>query len=98
LNTGLVSAGFTCLMPDAGLCQFMPAPRSADGSSFADAAECAKWMREKLRISVMHNKVNSMPWLRFAVTLRPVPECGIQTDEDVIKETVRRLKSVQWTF
>jgi aspartate/methionine/tyrosine aminotransferase len=98
LNDGLRSAGFVTLMPDAGLCQFMPAPKSADNVHFKDSYECASWLRRNLRVSVMPNVVNSMPWLRFAVTLTPVPECGLPTEASVIEEAVRRLKSVKLGF
>jgi aspartate/methionine/tyrosine aminotransferase len=98
LAEGLVDAGFSGAVPDAGLCQFMPAPTSADDTIFANAGECAKWLREKLRISVMHREVNGKPYLRWAVTISPVPECELPDEEAVIKEVIRRLKSVTFVF
>lgn len=102
LANGLRAAGFDACVPDAGLCQFTPAPKaitaSPEGIQFKDAADCAKCLRDFLRISVMHAKAAGGEWLRWAVTLRPVPECGIETDEAVIAEVVRRLQSVKFVF
>lgn len=98
LAIGLQKAGFAGGMPDAGLCQFTPAPKSADGIAFANAAECARWFRSELRISVMHAEAAGGQWLRWAVTLQPVPECGLPTEGDIIAETVRRLQSVKFVF
>lgn len=98
LADGLQKAGFKVSMPDAGLCQLTPAPRSANGTQFADAQECAQWFRKNLRISLMHYTVNNQPWLRWAVTLKPVPECGLPNEASVIAEAVRRLQSVKFTF
>ena len=102
LALGLEEAGFAGGMPDAGLCQFAPAPKAVSGNAFfahfKDAAECAMWLRQTLRISVMHAKAADGQWLRWAATLKPIPECGLATDEAVIAETVRRLKSVQFKF
>ncbi|GIX07385.1 MAG: aspartate aminotransferase [Candidatus Poribacteria bacterium] len=98
LYEGLRKAGFETAMPDAGLCQFTPAPRSADGVVFADALECAQWFRKELRISLMHYTVEGEPWLRWAVTLKPVPECELPTEEAVLEEVVRRLQSVRFEF
>lgn len=109
LAAGLQQAGFAGGMPDAGLCQFTPAPKEASfnlachpgGScvdSFNNAAECAKWFREKLRISVMHAEAAGGQWLRWAVTLQPVPDCGLATESDIIAEAVRRLQSVKFVF
>lgn len=101
LSQGLLKAGFLASMPDAGLCQLTPAPRTANGSrlaKFADAAECARWFRQYLRISLMHYTVNDKPWLRWAVTLKPVPECGLPDEGSVISEVVRRLQGVNFSF
>ena len=98
LSLGLRSAGFSTMMPDAGLCQFTPAPRAANGVEFKDAVSCAQWFRENLRISLMHYTVNNLPWLRWAVTIAPVPECGLQNEASVIGEAVRRLNSVTFAF
>lgn len=98
LYYGLRSAGFDTSMPEAGLCQFTPAPKSANGTEFANALECAKWFREHLRISLMHYTVNDEPWLRWAVTLKPILECGLPDEASVIKEVVRRLKATEFTF
>lgn len=102
LADGLQQAGFVGNMPDAGLCQFTPAPKAASGNAFAcsfkDAAECAKWFREKLRISVMHAQAANGRWLCWAVTLQPVTECGLATEDVIIGETMRRLQSVKFEF
>lgn len=98
LNNGLKSAGFNAPMPDAGLCQLTPAPMVADGVEFYDSIECAKWFREKLRISLMHYTVNDQPWLRWAVTFWPVPECNLSDEKAVIEEVVRRLQEVKFEF
>ncbi|MBU6389990.1 aminotransferase class I/II-fold pyridoxal phosphate-dependent enzyme [Patescibacteria group bacterium] len=102
LASGLREAGFQGHVPDAGLCQFTPSPKSItaspEGVIFQDAADCAKFLRDYLRISVMHAEAAGGQWLRWAVTLRPVPECGLASEEAVIDETVRRLKSVKFVF
>jgi aspartate/methionine/tyrosine aminotransferase len=98
LAVGLQTAGFGGSMPQAGLCQFTPAPKSANGVVFTDAAECAKWFRNNLRISLMHYTVNNTPWLRWAVTIKPVPECGLPDELSVINETIRRLQAVKFEF
>jgi LL-diaminopimelate aminotransferase len=107
LADGLQKAGLTGRVPDAGLCQFVPAPKSVKVGHlgfddvlkpFKDAADCAKWLREELRISVMHAEAAGGQWLRWAVTLQPVPECGLPTEESVIDEAVRRLKSFKFKF
>lgn len=107
LADGLKAAGFKGGMPDAGLCQFTPAPKAVKIGHlgfddvlkpFKDAADCAKWFRETLRISVMHAEAAGGQWLRWAVTLQPVPECGLPTGESIINEVVRRLQSVKFTF
>jgi len=102
LAEGLRQAGFAGGMPDAGLCQFTPAPTSASGNAFflhfKDAAECARWFRSVLRISVMHAEAAGRQWLRWAVTLKPVPECKLETEVSIIEETVRRLQSVKFVF
>ncbi len=98
LADGLRQAGFAASMPEAGLCQFTPAPKAADGQEFADVVACAKWFREKLRISLMHYTMADNPWLRWAVTLKPVPECGLPDESSVIREAVRRLQQVKFYF
>ena len=98
LLAGLQQAGFAATMPNAGLCQFVPAPNSANGMSFANAAECAQWLRSNLRISTMHYEAAGRPYLRWAVTFRPNAECGLLSKADVIAEAVRRLQSVNFTF
>lgn len=111
LAQGLTSAGFKANMPDAGLCQLTPAPKAVsfirDGCPgpsglvtipFQNAADCAKWFRRELRISVMHAQAADGQWLRWAVTLQPVPECGLADESSIINEAVRRLQSVQFKF
>ncbi len=98
LFDGLRAAGFNTSMPEAGLCQFTPAPRATNGVEFTNAQECAQWFRQQLRISLMHYTVNGKPWLRWAVTLKPVVECGLNTEESVINEVVRRLQTVEFSF
>lgn len=98
LYDGLISAKFKTAMPEAGLCQFTPAPKSANGTEFIDALECAKWFRKHLRISLMNYTVHDEPWLRWAVTLKPLPECGLPDEAAVIAEVVRRLKETEFTF
>ena len=98
LNEGLARAGFQTSMPDAGLCQFTPAPKSANGTVFADAVACGQWFREELRVSLMHYTVGDDTWLRWAVTLKPVPECSLPSEESVLQEVVRRLQEVTFTF
>ena len=107
LAFGLQQAGFASVMPGAGLCQFTSAPKQASCSlachpggsvpvGFKDAADCAKWLRESLRISVMHAQAAGGRWLCWAVTLQSAPDCGLMTELDVIAEAVRRLKSVKF--
>ncbi len=98
LYDGLARAGFDTSMPDAGLCQFTPAPKSADRHVFENAIDCAQWFREKLRVSLMHYTVGDDTWLRWAVTLRPVPECSLDSEEAVLQEVVRRLQEVAFAF
>jgi len=98
LLEGLQSAGFQTVMPDAGLCQFTPAPKSVDGKPFSDAVACGQWFRKELRVSLMHYTVDGETWLRWAVTLKPVPECGLPDEAAVIREVARRLNGVRFTF
>lgn len=98
LFEGLRSAGFQSVMPDAGLCQFTPAPKSANGKEFPDAAACGQWFRKELRVSLMHYTVEGNAWLRWAVTLKPVPECHLPDEASVIEEVARRLKKFQFEF
>jgi len=98
LHGGLSIAGFSSSMPDAGLCQFTPAPRSANGRQFADVYECANWFRRELRISIMPYMVGEHPWLRWAVTIKPVPMCDLPDEKAVINEVVRRLSRVEFEF
>lgn len=98
LYDALIGVGFKTSFPDAGLCQFTPAPKSANGVEFPDSTACAKWFREKLRISLMNYMVNNEPWLRWAVTIKPVPECGLPDEISVIEEVVRRIKEVEFSF
>ena len=98
LTQGLKDAGFESKMPSAGLCQFTKAPRAANGKEFKDLIECVQWFREELRISLMHYEVDGNWYLRWAVTIKSVPECNLPTEESVIKEAVRRLQSVNFTF
>lgn len=98
LSTGLQRAGYKAAMPDAGLCQFVPAPKAANGVHFANAGECAQWLRSNQRISVMHGSANGNPYLRFAVTISPVPGCNLPDEQAVITELVRRLQKVKFEF
>ncbi len=98
LAQGLKEAGFGGGMPDAGLCQFTRAPRSANGQEFGSLVECVQWFRQVLRISLMHFGVGDQWYLRWAVTLKPVPECGLPTEEAVLAEVARRLQEVRFTF
>jgi aminotransferase len=98
LFDGLRSAGFRTVMPDAGLCQFTPAPKSADGTAFADAVACGQWFRKELRVSLMHYTVAGETWLRWAVTLKPVPECDLPDEAAVIHEVANRLNRVRLAF
>jgi aspartate/methionine/tyrosine aminotransferase len=93
LARGLCDASFTSEagVPNAGLCQLTLAPRKINGVAFVSAAECAKWLREKMRISVMHYDVNGVGYLRWAVTTKPVPECGLMAAHEVIAEAMKRL-------
>ncbi|MEI8337598.1 MAG: aminotransferase class I/II-fold pyridoxal phosphate-dependent enzyme [bacterium] len=98
LLQGLNAAGFKASMPGAGLCQFTPGPKSANGTVFANSTECAQWLRKELRISLMHYTMDNNPWLRWAVTIAPTIECGLPDEKAVISEVVRRLQSVKFEF
>ena len=98
LAQGLKKAGFEGKMPSAGLCQFTPAPRSTDGYEFKSLVECVQWFRKTLRVSLMHYEVGSQWYLRWAVTVKPVPECGLPDEASVIEEVVRRLQRVEFEF
>jgi len=98
LAEGLETAGFQSAMPNGGLCQFVRAPRSADGHKFKSLVDCAQWFRKHLRISLMHYDVGNQWYLRWAVTLKSVPECGLSTEMSVIEETIRRLQEVEFEF
>jgi len=98
LAAGLSEAGFQAGVPDGGLCQFTRAPLSANGVMFTTLVECVQWLREKLRISLMHYEVSGERYLRWAVTVKPVPDCGLMDEQSVIREAVRRLKQVKFTF
>lgn len=98
LAKGLKEAGFEASMPAAGLCQFTKAPKAVNGNKFDSLIELVQWLREELRISVMHYEVNAEWYLRWAITIKPVPECGLPDEESVIKEAVRRLKTVEFGF
>jgi LL-diaminopimelate aminotransferase len=98
LLDGLQSVGFQTSMPEAGLCQFMKAPKAVNGVAFKDSIECAQWFRNNLRISLMHASPNGIPHLRWAVTIGAVPECDLPDEAAVIAEVVRRLKSAKLEF
>ena len=99
LNNGLRQAGFDAPMPEAGLCQFTPAPRRVNDYEFSSIVDCVQWFREKLRISLMHYVLpNDAWWLRWAVTIKPVPECGLSSEDAVIEEACRRLTQKTITF
>ena len=98
LYNGLREVGFQGNMPNAGLCQFTPAPIAVNGKSFKSVIECAQWFRENLRISLMHYCVGGKWYLRWAVTIKPVPECGLETEKAVIQEVVKRLKDNKFEF
>ena len=106
LAEGLQSVGFEAKMPDAGLCQFMKAPEAINGQKMENSAQCAKWLRDNLRISTMHAVVKykaggveiDTSWLRWATTITLVPECGLPTEASVIAEGMRRLRSVKFEF
>ncbi|HEY9583974.1 MAG TPA: aminotransferase class I/II-fold pyridoxal phosphate-dependent enzyme, partial [Candidatus Paceibacterota bacterium] len=98
LAAGLREVGFDSRMPEAGLCQLTPAPKAAGGAEFASVADCAEWLREKLRISTMAVKADNCSWLRWAVTFRPIPECALETEEAVIGEVTRRLSAAKLVF
>jgi LL-diaminopimelate aminotransferase len=98
LAAGLEESGFRSAMPKGGLCQFVRAPKSADGYEFKSLTECVQWFRKNLRISLMHYEVGNEWYLRLAVTLKPVPECGLSTEISVIEEAVRRLQKVKFEF
>ncbi|MFC1789652.1 aminotransferase class I/II-fold pyridoxal phosphate-dependent enzyme [Patescibacteria group bacterium] len=98
LAQGLKESGFGGQIPDAGLCQFTRAPRSVNGHEFSSLIDCVQWFRKDLRISLMHYEVEREWYLRWAVTLKPVPKCGLPTEESVLEEVVRRLQKVNFTF
>ena len=98
LCDGLREVGFDSNMPEAGLCQFVPAPRAINGNEFPDLKDCVIMMREKIRVSVMHHEVGEKQYLRFATTIETVPECGLETEEAVIRETVKRFKDNKFEF
>jgi len=98
LAQGLAEAGFGGGMPDAGLCQFTKAPRRANGKKFASVEECVRWFRNVLRVSLMHYEVEGKWYLRWAVTLKPVPRCGLRTEKAVLAEAARRLQGVTFSF
>lgn len=98
LNVGLREAGFNALMPEAGLCQFTPAPVGVGGPYFMSLVECVQWFRTVLRISLMHYELGRTWYLRWAVTIKPVPECGLPTREAVIAEVCRRLGQHRFRF
>lgn len=99
LSQGLREVGFAdAAMPEAGLCLFTRAPRSIDGNTFMNAGECAQWMRTHLRISTMHAEADGQPYIRWAVTLKPVPECNLPDEQSVIEEVVRRLQTAEFVF
>lgn len=98
LADGLRQSGFQGFVPGAGLCQFTKAPKSADGKEFANSAELAEWLRQEKRISLMHNAVNGVPYLRWAVTIAPVPDCGLPNELAVIDEVMCRLGDIKFEF
>lgn len=98
LSVGLQAAGFESAMPQAGLCQFTCAPRAVNGIEFKDVIECAQYFRKELRISLMNYTVKGQGWLRWAVTIAPVPACGLPDEASVIREAVRRLRSIKLEF
>lgn len=98
LCDGLIDVGFDTQMPDGGLCQLTLAPKSIDGCAFKNVIECAQYFREKLRISLMHYEVDGKNCLRWATTLQPIPECGLQDEESIIVEAVRRMKEHRFEF
>ncbi len=98
LYEALVGAGFKSAMPDAGLCQFTPGPTAANGRQFESAVDCVQWFRQELRISLMHYTVDERIWLRWAATIRPLPECGLPTEASVVEEAARRLRTVEFAF
>jgi aspartate/methionine/tyrosine aminotransferase len=98
LFNGLKDAGFDTSMPQAGLCQFAPAPRAVNGVEFKDVTECAQYFRKEMRVSVMSYALKERNWLRWAVTIAPVIECCLPDEAAVIAEVVRRLKSVKFEF
>ena len=98
LKAGLDEAGFSASMPEAGLCQLTKAPKAADGVVFTDATHCSIWLREHKRISVMPVTIANQAWLRWAVTIAPVKESGLITEQSVISEVVRRLKDTKLEF
>jgi aspartate/methionine/tyrosine aminotransferase len=100
LDNGLAMAEFGLRkgVPDGGLCQFTPAPKTANGIEFAKLVDLVKWVREKLRISLMHYEVSGKWYLRWSITVSPKPEYGLANEMAVIEEAVRRLKQVKFTF
>jgi aspartate/methionine/tyrosine aminotransferase len=98
LYAGLKKAGFKSGLPEGGLCQFTPAPKAANGVELADATACAQWLRKNARISTMGYTVNGQPWLRWAVTALPVPDCNLNSALDVVTEAARRLGELKLEF
>jgi aspartate/methionine/tyrosine aminotransferase len=98
LCEGLIQSGFKTGLPNGGLCLFSPAPKSAGGINFRNVIECAQYFREKLRISLMHYEVDGAWYLRWAVTFRSMPEYGLPSQEDVIREAMRRLGEIKFEF
>jgi aspartate/methionine/tyrosine aminotransferase len=99
LAKGLKEAGFDdAEVPAAALCQFTKVPHTVNGRKFNSLVECVQWFREKLRISLMHFELNGEGYLRWAITIRPLPEYGLPTEESVIEEAVRRLKEQSFFF
>lgn len=91
----LIDAGLDAGIPGAGLCQLTPVPKSAflfgNEIRFQNAQTVAQWLRKKFRISVMHYDVGHKAYLRWAVTLSPVPECNLNSETEIIHELGRRL-------
>jgi len=99
LAEGLGEVGFKdARVPDAGLCQFVKAPKSINGIKFETLKEMVQYVREKLRISVMHFEVGSVWYLRIAVTVGPMPDCNLSSEESIILEAIRRLKGAKLEF
>jgi hypothetical protein len=98
LAEGLKEAGFQAEPPKAGLCQFTPAPRKADGYEFKSLTDCVQWFRRVLRISLMHYEIAGKWYLRWAVTIKPIPECDLPDKMSVIEEAISRLQNVEFDF